>query len=58
MSIQDDYFDLSAELTDENHKDKLERIWNAFCESEERRLSAERVCITFKDFLDAAKQWI
>lgn len=33
MSLQDDYFDLSAILKGKN-KEALERIWGAFCDME------------------------
>ena len=46
MSIQDDYFDLSAELTGD-HKEKLERIWDKFCENENRLLQLEELCDKF-----------
>jgi len=34
MSLQDDYFDLDAELKGDQ-KRKMRRIWKAFCEAEE-----------------------
>lgn len=40
MSLQDDYFDLSATLKGEQ-KRKLSRIWRAFCEAEADVMEAE-----------------
>lgn len=37
MSIQDDYFDLKAELEGEN-LERFERVWRAFCDLEARSL--------------------
>jgi hypothetical protein len=40
MSLQDDYFDLDAELKGEQ-KRKMRRIWKAFCEAEEEAEDAK-----------------
>lgn len=38
MSLQDDYFDLSAHLKGQEERHALERIWTAFCEMETKEL--------------------
>lgn len=45
MSLQDDYFELDAQLKGEQ-KRKLRRIWGAFCQAEAEADSAAE-CVKF-----------